>query len=820
MRLTGKCLLMLGASVMTTPGVAQAADAPTASDASVGDIVVTARRVSESAQRTPVTITAFSSAQIETKVLQSVVDISRATPSLIAVASVTSPQGLQIVLRGQTQTDTAAFVPGSVGVYYGDVYIGGAQIAGGLLNLDDLERVEVLKGPQGTLYGRNVTAGVIKFVPVEPEASLKGRVTAGIGNFGKRSLGGMLNVPLSEDWALRVNGSIVDRAGYSRNVNFGGRDLEDDHHWNARAALKGQLAPGLSLLVEGWYGKAHDNGADIRTIAVDTTNANAMKNIMAALRIDGLTPAALVTLPSSSPTYAHALAQIPGLVTQYANAPRDQTVGVSNPNLQPGDTSKIYGGDITLTYDVSDAMTLKSVTAYSWADRNSSFVVGGGPWVPGFTTQVGSVSQVSEEVQATGKAINNRLSYATGFYYIRQKIVDARRDSSQFGSFPLYLGQFGAGITNGTYSDNFITNESYAFYGQASFELIPNLKVTGGLRYTHETFDTTTSQYTQAIPASAFGAAKPAICSTPTLSNVAGVVPIDQCRASAGTSVSNLSYLAGLDWQVTPDVLLYAKTARGFRGGGVNPFGTGGVNQILIPFRPETTTDYEIGFKAEFLDRRVRLNASYYHTDYKDIQRTVTTITNPGPPPTFGTGVRNAANAKIDGFEAELTAVPVNGLTLGATMAYTRPRYINYTIINQDRVLQDISDQPFQNVPKWTYTISGSYKMPTSFGAVTASADWSWRSRTNMFADDTSARSATGTHAPLDALYQDAYGLLNASLIADFDSKNISVRLWAKNIANKRYASNIQSLFNIGLGYTYAGYGPPRTYGADLTYRF
>ena len=398
-----------------------------------GDIIVTARRVGESVQKVPLAVTALTSKDLQTKAVLDVNDLQKVVPSLTTLQQATGAAGLFFNLRGLIQTDTAAFQPGSVGIYQDDVYIGGAGIAGQLLDINDLSTVEVLKGPQGTLYGRNVTGGVVKFVTTKPTDQFEGSVKLGYGNYDRKSAEGMINIPLASNVALRLNGNIIDRDGYSYDV-VNRRDLENDHHWSFRGALKADLAPNFHVLLQGSYGEYRGHDADDRTIYTDPTNVPALDNFIVAQGINGLTAGDLAPIvffgpavqagtatPDQITAFTTALGKFGaaaptafGLLNQYANASRDNAR--QYPGLQTGDKARMALGALTLAYDLSDDITLKSITAYNFARRVSFYTVGGDPYTYLYSRQPGENSQWSQEFNLTGKALDSRLTFASAVW--------------------------------------------------------------------------------------------------------------------------------------------------------------------------------------------------------------------------------------------------------------------------------------------------------------------------------------------------------------------------------------------------------------------
>lgn len=844
-----RALLAAAASACFVPMAAHAADAAAASEADlpqdqtqaqsgqIADILVTARRVGESAQKTPIAITTLSPDQLDRRSMTTATELAKVTPSLTAVGSSNSSAGLQFSLRGQVATDTAANASSSTGVYQDDIFIGASSIAGSLLDFSDLERIEVLKGPQGTLYGRNVTGGVVKFITAKPTDRLEGYVKAGLGNYDRHYINGVINLPLVEDKVLaRLVGTFEEHDGYSHDVRSD-RDLDDMHRWSIRGSMLFRPADDLEILLQGFYAKAHDNGTDARTRYIQPGVNAASMNIMVTEGINGLTAASLApvvlygaqantcfTTPASCTltqpqlnafltAFGQATAALPAVQSAVAdqfNAPRSQAE--QNP-LYPGfNRVRLRGGSGTVTYELGD-VTLKSITGYVYASNDRGFNVGGGSWIPLFTNQTGKNEQFSQEFQVNGTGLNDRLKYALGYYYLHSKITDNRDQSSRDGAFPFFLGQRGLGLTSGSQSYNTTKLSSTGIYGQATYSLTDSLRLTGGLRYTDESSTVTT--HTIQLPNVTTGGLPVCLSPAPntTATPLANCVPV---KSQAG--FTNWSYTIGLDYSITPDILIYAKNSRGFKAGGVNAFA--GAGAPILGFAPETNTDYEAGIKADLFDRRARINISYYHTKYDNIQRTVAFVFGTG---LISTAIQNAASAKIDGVEIETQVKPFGGLTLSGNFAYTNPRYVDYSVPYSGAVtvLKDQSNFPFQGVAKYTYALGAAYELPLGENTVIAEANWSHRSSAGMFENDLLPSTPGGSDfAPADVLTQKGFGLLDLSLTVNIPSLDSTVVVWGKNVLNKRYFASMTSLINSGVGYSYGNFGPPATVGVDWKFRF
>jgi iron complex outermembrane receptor protein len=266
--------------------------------------------------------------------------------------------------------------------------------------------------------------------------------------------------------------------------------------------------------------------------------------------------------------------------------------------------------------------------------------------------------------------------------------------------------------------------------------------------------------------------------------------------------------------------MLYAKTGRGFKSGGFNQRVT--TNPLTqVAYEPEQATDYEIGIKSEWLERRLRINADVFHTEYLRIQRSaISNSTNGGTPTTV---TKNVGDGKIDGFEAEITAIPFSALWLHATLGYTDPRYVSYTDSGFDQ-----NFQRFGLVSRWTYSVAGAYTFRTAAGDVRAQVDWMWRSSYDTDPSDApgTVRVANGAAinnnpgVPDAYRIQDAYGLLNAELSLKMERYGVDLQLWGKNLTARQYITQEVSFVGAGLGFGYGAPGNPRSFGLRLTKEF
>lgn len=741
------------------------------------EIVVTARKVRESVQTVPIAISAMSGDQMLRQGVQSVADIQYTVPSLVFSQTATSSFSPLVSLRGQTQGTIAISVDPSVGVYFDGVYLPGTT---GLMSdmLLDIDRVEVLKGPQGTLFGRNTTGGAISINTKAPTGSVEGQATIGIGDYGRRIASGVINVPLVANKVnMRLVAGISERDGYGedigRKVNVGDQNLS-----SVRGALALTPIEGLEIVLRGDWTKGKDNGLLIhpRYIVTDPTLSIVRDAAIGKFGADNA---------------ANRLAAIAAYQKEAASDPFSVSYNTAGYNKV-----EVGGGSITASYDFGSAQ-LKSITSLRSTDDNRLYDVDASE-LSSFDSKTDiSIRQFSQELQVTGSLADSRLKYAAGLYY-----YDFDGSESSLGT------QFGY-LTNGGYQLTAadVKTKSVAGYGQVTYALTSAINLTGGLRYTDEERSVNALGGAGANQAAAF------VCQLPAALNP----DLAKCRALVKVSGDNLSYTAAADWTLSPGVMLYFRTARGYKSGTVNQRIIGSNPLAGNKVLPEDVTDYEIGFKSDWLGRRFRVNADLYQSDYNNIQRS-SVVCAPGCTSVF----QNAANATIKGAELETSLIPFDGALLGATAAYTYPDYQKYVSGGLDN-----SREKFLEVPRWTYSINAGYTHPMAFGDLSGNIGWSWRSAMDMAPQDYpggirvvgGVPQANGPGTPDAYRIQSAYGLLNASLTLHIDAWGADLRAYSNNLLDKRYFSHMLGNAN-SLGIAVATPGAPRTFGLDLTVHF
>ena len=738
------------------------------------DIVVQARRIAEPAQDVPVSLTAVTGQTLKDLTVKNLDDIQKVVPNIRFQQAAQNPSGYSISIRGQSPGDSVLTQDSPVGIYLDGVFI--PRTTGLKSALNDIAQIEVLRGPQGTLYGRNTTGGAVSIYTVNPSTDLEGYVRARVGTYGERDLLAVVNLPVAAlDGGIRIVGSKGSSNGYGQNA--AGTRLGSEDRESARAKLLFHPASGLEIMLSADYSN-NRNGGDIGQIGglipadrSPTGAAGGVAILQAALEL-GLNPF------NPDRTYnTGVLNGVAATVLQQANG-----VGrYSNSDDQPKyDRSKTYGFNATIAYDLSPDMSLKSITGYRHLNRYTPATFGGTQ----FTFLEQDLTQrdkyFSEEIQFIGK--RDRFNWVIGAYYGRERGLEA---SYGVKAVPLLNPSV-------TTNEGFVTNDNLSGYAQASFEVTEALTLTGGIRYSSEGRELITYSRSR-VPSTGV-----TTCTTTgARSTESDAIARGLCELKLDGRFKSTSFLASVDYKVAPNLLTYAKVSRGFVSGGQNLRGNFSVPASLLPFKPEQATQYELGEKADLFDRRLRLNSAIYYTDYVDLQR-VSLL-----PPGVIQAVTNAASARIWGAEVEASLRPSAHFSLNASAGYTDTKYRSFTDFSGDH-----SDQKF-TFPKWTANLGAAYDMPTGFGSIRPTVNWRWQSAVVL-----------SPAAVIPAFVtQPAFSLVDARVAVAVDAWRAEIAIHGQNLLNKRYIVATGGLDGL-LGFDPIALGPPRTGGVEFTLKF
>lgn len=770
------CLLAGFSSLaLVQPALAQDAAVEPAAEAvdeggGLEEIVVTAQKRAENLQSVPVSVTALSSETIANQRIADFSDLTRAAPSLTITQQTSSPNNA-IILRGIGTYAFSIGVEPSVAVIIDDMPV--VQQAQAFDNMADLERIEVLKGPQGTLFGKNSSAGVVNIVTKDPDSDFFANVALTGATDGDIRAEAVVSTPLAEGTGLRVTGFWHNYPGSIRNLTYD-RRINDQENWGVRAKLKTELSPSFTFTLTGAYGKAVQDGT-----------GTAIRAIIGAGTPRVLGSPALPLLPS-----------LGGI-----------TVGNDNYNTRVdarggtrNETASV-AGKASLDLGFAD---LVSVTAYQdWKYRFENDFDG---------------SDLNVLSALTGGTVNGGITQS-GPYHSRNLTQELRLVSNGNGAFKYVLGGFYsdaktyrafargpvAALANWEAENR---SESLGLFAQVDYTLPTNTTVSGGLRYNREKISV---DFTNLL-------------STATANTCAAGNPL--CAGSNSDSV--VTWKAAVSQELAPQIMVYGSVARGYKGyafdivTGFNPAringalnGTGPGLVGVGPIKPERSTSYELGLKSRFLDNKVQLNVIGFYTDYNNFQAQSSILVGTPPAPQFV--LNNVGKLRTKGVEVEFSAKPADWLRLDAGASYTDAVMTSFVgaqgypgqtgqVWNGTAsvlvgpctsapaataaaprttcVLQDRSGARLPNSPKFKYNISATADFPIGSDAEgTLILAYQRQSAVNF--------DLLGN--PLTV--QEGYGVLNASLGAKFDKVRLS--LFVNNLTNKHFASSLSDNFGI-----------------------
>jgi iron complex outermembrane receptor protein len=761
---TAVAVLLSGAS---TTALAQTPAPDTADQgqmSSLEDIVVTARRVSESLQDTPVAVTSFSSQAIDRKFATDIRALTGDIPNVV-ITNVPGFNAASIGIRGQSTGDIILTFEPAVGVVVDDFVL--AHVQTQLFDLFDIERIEVLRGPQGTLFGKNTVGGVVNVITKNPTDKLGGEVRLGYANFNTFTAKAALNVPLTSNLFVRgslsyLKGDGIYRQTKSNNVDVvagigpaDNRTLGDPQSLSGRAKLLWQPGPDTDILLS--YELLRDTGGSPPSV-----NETPPGFLFDALGFPGIQTTGESPFDTATTLCA-------------GSADDPSCVGTLN-----GHVVSVDGGYLRAEHRVSGLGNFTLVGGYRRVKSSlPSDYTGENAFL-----FVATRDDVREQYSVEGRFssdFSDRLSLTVGGMYWGQTL-DARATS--FLGFLRFLGDPTA-TTNPNQSTANYKVDSYAIFGEADYQLAERLHVLFGARFTTETKDfSVRPQVRRSTIATGFW-------------------PEFTDRAT----FSRPTIRAGVRWEVADGVNSYFTYSQGYKSGGYNEQAMSATS--ALPFDEETADSFELGIKTETPDRRLRFNAAGFYVKYSDLQRDavvpfIDPITNlPGQE----TRTTNAGSAEVYGLEMEFGAVPVNGLTLGAAFGWQKARYLEFfTDIDGSGRNVDASFLKLRNVPEITANASANYEFPPQpWGSVSLNGDVNYQSEfesVTLNAPRTQGQART---------------LVGASMIWNSPSDTYRISVFGRNLLNRVYRVSGNSVAGL---WNFTNYAPPRTYGVELSARF
>lgn len=734
------CLLALLATPAATAATAQPA---------LEEITVTAQWREERLQDVPIAISAISGDELVQRGIRNVLNLTSLAPNVQVSNTPGNNTGMQIAIRGGATINPALFWDPTVGIYIDGVYV--AKNLGSVFDVVDLERVEVLRGPQGTLYGRNTLAGAVNFVTRQPSGEFQGRASLDLGEFSQRKAKFSLDLP---------------KFGVA-SVSFGGFWEERDGH---PETTPGSSVPDLNN---------RDRWAGTVAVRLDFTD-----DLAASYRFD-------YTDLDQRPQHSYLVRADLPFLEPYVSRERLDTVSVDADTFERMQSA---GHSLTLTWDVSDDVQLRSITGYRDLDWGDLLDLDGSDLLVAHTSRLSDFDNFSQELQVVGSA--DRLNYVVGAYYYEDDGYTNNPQTFFFGTFN-FDSRYGFGT------------DALAAYAQLDYQLTDAWTLTGGLRYTHEKKKIERALGVNFAPDTPF-------------------VPLIPAGTSADETFSATTPMLAVAYRLSDDVNLYARYAEGFKSGGFNgEYGDVGFTPEVIenniaetrtPFDPEKQKTFEIGAKSTLAGGALTLNAAVFYNKIDDLQLSIFTATGAA-----SSVIRNAGKATTSGFELEAAWRPIEALRLQLSYGYLDAEYDEFI----DRGVDQADNRAFVHAPKHTFNLVADGRLAqTRFGALNLMADYAYSD--DMYLYPYQLASSGPDYDPTAAVAEntrvDAIGVLNARLalseIPLGSSMSGEVALWSRNLLD---ADEIANGIDFGPGFgnlTTAYFLEPRTWGVEFSVRW
>lgn len=758
-----KSALLAGAAwgALSTMAVAQDA-APQEEAAGLDDVIVTARRTSESLQRTPLAVTAFSGETLEQRGAMQTTDLQGAVPNLNIVQGRGSSNSTNIYIRGVGQPDALQTFDPAVGVYVDDVYY--SRIRGTQFDLLDLERIEILRGPQGTLYGKNTIGGAMKLVSRRPGQEFRARGSVAYGDYDLMEFQGAVSGPITDSLAFGLSAIHSERGGYVTDPATGA-EYNDKNSTAFRAALAWDPTSNISV-----------------DLSADYSNDDAGMNVGQA---------------TNSLTYlgAYAVAYpVPAVLPEYNYQTR------TTPGLPNETRLESWGTALRVNWQMSDSLSLKSITSYRELSTDDYIDFDATELEIADALVAVDQNQASQELQLTYES--GPFTAVGGLYYLKEEVSSHQESYNDALLGPLY--------GNPTFLrliDDALETTSKAAYANLTWQATDALRLSAGVRYTDETKDY--ARTTSVISS---------------YSLVVGGLPIFPLNTTYAFSPPEGSYddtsvMLSADYQLSPDVMAYARFSQGFKSGGFN--GRANSATEATEYQPETADSYEVGVKVQGWDNRFRMNVAAFSMTYDNFQARVSGVETPpgGGVPTPVLSVLNAGGLDLMGFEIETTLNPIHNLTLDAQIGRLDAKYSEFADARFPAGSRAFQDPAFS--PEWTARYGAQYVFDLDGGSnITFGGAARFRSRMALAVDNTLITPAgVGTTTELPGMYQDSYWLYDARVVWNDASGRFSIGAYGQNLSDEVYKTDAQEFSSIGSIRT-AYYGAPQTWMVKLTARY
>lgn len=814
-------IVFMDAAAVLNPAHAQGRSA-----ALIEEIVVTARKREENLQDAPIAVSAFTGEALDFRGVTEIDRLDQFVPNLVLNESPTysNVTNAAVYIRGIGQNDFTPVIDPGVGIYVDGVYLG--RSVGAVLDIVDLERIEVLRGPQGTLFGRNTIGGAISLSSKKPDGEFGGKVDVKYGTDDRFNVRGSVNIPFTDKFFARLSAATFNQDGYVTRV-VDGEDLGDQDVVALRGALRWQPNDNLDINWSVDYSVERENGNPYVLTGIQPLNVGvltgggpsmtlAANTIAAQLASGG--PASFpggeffnVIHPSGFPfqflaCFSPQNANNPVCYNQqYIDNGEKKLNYSSDPSFQELD---VWGTGLTVDWQINENLKVKSITSLRGFEGHFEGDQDGSPLRVSYLIDIYQHEQFSQELQVLGTSFADRLDWIIGGYYFEEdgKNINPVRFSQVY-------------LQSGGHYDA----DSWAVFAQGTWHFNDRLDLTFGLRYTEDTRDYLPDQFIEVFPIGPL----PLNCppsAVPMPFNpglpVCGIGDRPLPFEWVSNKASELVPMVNLSYRWNDSLMTYFTYSEGFK--------SGGYTQRIFPpelstpsFEPEFVTSYEGGFKFDGWNDRLRFNVAVFFTDYTDLQLLV------ADPSRFGPFASNAGDAEVFGIEMEALLNPAEGWYISGSAGMTDTDRTGLAGTVQGLTL----DSPFQHISKWTANAQIYKEFAIGdLGYLTPRFEWSYRTDWGTSGNNIPrlggdvlpggpfAGVPLSFGVPNPALVEDDLHLLNASVRWDVRNSGLSISGGVDNLTDENYS--IFSLYLDSFGYTQQAFHRGREWYIQAGYEF
>ncbi len=763
------------AVLIAAGGIAAPQIAWTQESMALEEVVVTARRREENMQQVPIAVSVITGKDLLDSGGLKIDTIGKMAPNVHfeAAGGTSGVKSPIIFIRGMGQNDFIPVEDPAVGIYVDGVYMG--RNIGSVFDLIDIERVEVLRGPQGTLFGRNTIGGAINIVSAAPSDEFGGSVQFSAGSDGYLEGKATVNVPFGERAGGRFSVFKRERDGYVRALQYDDLELGSDDSWGARARINADLTDNFNLDIVFDYTEANETPGAISPVAgIGGFNGSTIQLGLPVQPFAHFYNAIWSGNAASCTTAAGQAGDTScyGPVWNTGDPYAVNSVYTDNDGnkIVPEQDVEVMGGAITLTWNIGD-LELKSITGYREFDIGFYNELDFSPYIL-FANNHDKYEQdqFSQEFQLSGSAMNDRLSYVLGLFHFEEEGHEAIFNQISFApplaAPPDFFFQ---------YLDRFIDNESQAVFGQFNFDITDRLTLTAGLRYTES------DKYFNLVTRRRVG-------------------PVSDQYGALTTEET--TPMVSLSWDLSDDVMFYGTYSEGYRDGSYAARFTGEVPTPLPNYDPEFVTNFEAGMKSTLMSGRVRLNVAAFTMDYEDMQ--VNAASNEVA---TSSTKENLGDATISGLEVEMKALVTDRLTVGVNLGLLDDEIDSLKGVLVSNTVTITKDNDLPNTPDYTLSLMAQYDIPMANGSnLSLRADY-------VTKDDYFSRPENLPENLID-------NYKNLNLLATFSSADGKWQLsgGVRNATDEFYYESVTPFATFGLNFGQPV--RPRTYYGAITYNF